>query len=428
MTEHNSTATSSSKPTKSINSDMEVVQKQLIIASLSVGAATGIFTFVGEPNMPNWLQSVASFFVNWGLSVFFGMIVLCAVIEILKRGIGWFWHHYLEPPLKSYGKILEDEVKASTKALSSDIENKIKQLSEELSSFQNDATDLLKDNLLDSVVSRSEPKYLEKKINLVHEKTYGSHCGKQDGLFSAVRKRLYPYLSAVKPHRSQHNQTVVVGMADGKVVWKETTQFEVHTVAFDDSYETPLASTTSSVDYPLKFKSGGNYVDIKDMILEIYVDGKNVASLQDLLDFDDAATDLSKKISSNNRDVLTIEHIGAGFINFQFHVLVKLEKKKVQVKIYEESYLSEEDNFYLVKREEPTYGSTISISLPSDWEIYNFTVPDEEKWGSPNSTPYKTSNTIVADTNDWVLPGIVVSCNWSRPHADNTSSASSEHG
>ncbi len=412
--------TKSKESKTSIFEAMNRLRIKLIIGLALVASATVIFKSFSDEltGINGLLDSTITLFVSWGSSIVIGMLMAVVSITILRHGVELFWHHYLKPPLDEYSKLLSMGVESHTQELSSDIGNKLQSLTDELSNFQLDANKLLKDNLLESVVSRSGPEYLTDKMNLIHEKAYGSHCSQAAGLYGAISNTLYPFLDPKKPHRSQHNQTIVVSELDDKIIWKETSQFEVHTIAFDDTYITPGIIQKEPIEYLLKFKSGGNYVDLDKMVLEISVDGETIVSLKDLLIIRPNESDGEDELISKDAEILTIAHDNSGFVNFLFHKTIEITKRKILVKVHEESYLSEEDNFYVAKREEPTYSSTISITLPPKWTFYNFTVPDETKWGSPNKTPFSDSSSMVADINDWVLPGIIISCNWCRPVND----------
>jgi hypothetical protein len=399
----------------SLNSDMKSTLKILLPSAAFLYCVVELSKYLSTEyalaDVPV-LGPIVSFLASYGSTVVISILLFCLCVYIVGASFNWFWHKYVHPPLDGYKRVIVNEIAKNKESLE-----------KSLNIFRQESEELLKDNLLESVVVRSDSVYLEKNLRLIHEKAYGSHCSSDNGLHAEIRKELYPFLKADKPHRSQHNQSITVVEKDGKVLWEERTSFEIHVVALDKEYTLPSGTTPdllvddkdgNSVEYTLKSGTSGQFVNLKDMFLQIKIEDEPVANLQDMIEIDE--TTKAAKVLQPHIESLKIETSPSGFINFEFSIKLKLKSAMTRVQIVEKSFLDDNDNFYVVRRVEPSYGAVISITLPENWNILSFTVPNEKKWGYPNSILANSSHCrhVIADINSWVLPGIIASCTWER--------------
>ncbi|MEW6981057.1 hypothetical protein AAD001_00240 [Colwelliaceae bacterium 6471] len=340
--------------------------------------------------------------VSTGSATALGILMFAGLSVIIRNIFDWFFHKYIEPHIKTY----VDAVKTETDKATSDIKLGLQDLASNLEMYQKESKELLNENVLNSIISRSEPDYLKGAFYLFHESAYGSHCGKIEGLYGHLNKEIYNYFKPEVPHRSQHNQSVVISEVGDDVFWHETTRFEVHTIAFDNNYD-QVKDSVKSIDYLLKYSTAGKFKDVNKITLEISIDKNPTIKLHDLIEIDENEI----KVKDAEKDKLTVIQAGNQVI-FHFHINIPLNSHKTKVHIIEESILHDDENSYVIKRLEPTYGSCINVSLPPAWEILEFVVPSEVNYGEPNRNVVK--NIRNADINDWVLPGIIAACNWKR--------------
>ncbi|MCD1646970.1 hypothetical protein [Marinobacter adhaerens] len=354
----------------------------------------------------SWLLNLLS---NNGYSFGYAILTLVAIAFVAKLVWDYVWEDRVKDFFNQHmNRFDKDLDKVNKETLSALTDTRIK-INTMLSDHIAKTNKFLTENELMLAISRCDQKQLIDSLREIHVKAYGDHCKSEKGLYESTNRVISKYLRANVPHRSNHNQDIVIEACEGGegyVKWTEDTFYELHTIAVDPDYKTP--TDAPKIDHPLTYNTSAIYKKLDDLKIVMKVDDKEVITTEDNLDVD--VDDSGKVIGIKSKiDEIQIEKVDN---SDEWVIKIKkdidITKPKVKVSIHEESYIKED--FFVVRRDVPTCSSTVSVTLPSHWSFEYITIPPDQGWEIIQSVPYKRK----ATTTDWVLPGIAMACAWRR--------------
>lgn len=316
--------------------------------------------------------------VNTGLGIF-----LYAIHYLMTQ----FWGSYINPHITSL----------------------INDLSDTLEQSKINAKEIIEANSLQAAISHSEPSAVRQILRQAHAKVYGSHCDKPKGLYLAMQQKIGKYLSARVPHRSTNHQNIVISSAEnGRFLWREKTTYNLHTIEFDDDFIVPSSQKLKNrppVKHMFTTSTSAKYADLANVLLEIEVDGQVIASTAGVFKSLDRA-DIPKKFNISTGGEIEIKKV-----NDEYQITISKEidikKAETKVKITETSIM--EENFFVSRRDQPVCGQTVTIQIPDGYVFDYFVVPPDVE--SPEQV---TQNHRTIKIEGWSMPGILLSCQWSR--------------
>lgn len=323
----------------------------------------------------------------------------------LEEGV-WFGASLLIGGLLIYFAATGIETFFQTK-ISPLVEAHVERLSNELDKVGEDTKDLLSAKLLDGVVNASSQSEIRSKLRDFHAKAYGSHCGNDQGLYSAVESKLTKFYEADQPHRSDYNQTVtVVDNGNESIIWHEVCSYKIHAVSFDQQYG-PVEKKTishnvrySSIVKVAELSFDGEAPKYK---LQISVDDREIFN---------SATDLrlvkgTVQIKEGVEGVVVNQSDSTLEISLDRNIQITRAWTDIQIK--ETSTIF--DDYFISRRNEPTCGAKITMNLPDAWSFELIRFGHPEDW----TIHQHPVNTLSAWTKGWVLPGITFFCKWQKP-------------
>lgn len=291
--------------------------------------------------------------------------------------------------------------------ISPEIQKHVDRLSTELNQSATNTNKLLNEKLLENIIGTSSGELVRSQLKQIHRKAYGSHCGNDNGLYSAVNNKFSHFFEPEQPHRSDYNQTVTVIENDSdSIKWHEVCTYKIHTVAFDQDFDDV---SERPIQYPIKFAS-----TVKAAELEFQGEEPTYSlciTVDDTTLFD-SKTDLEVKnqkvVPKDGIDWLTVNQNGNTF-EISIERVHDVSKAWTDIKIVETSTIY--DDYLISRRNEPTCGANININLPTGWnfELISFGHPND--W----TIHQHPTNTLAAVTKTWLLPGITFFCKWKRP-------------
>lgn len=244
---------------------------------------------------------------------------------------------------------------------------------------------------------------------------YGSHCKEVDSLFSHLCNMLVePYANS--PHHSQTNRDIKVLVFDGDhIKWDERDKYKIHHVDYPDSKK--------EIAYIIKYETSGvsSILSLdewaKQFSLEVYVDHKCLLN------------------SSAHPRVVNEKPSQEGYFCWkdgnEFMMLytkkISLNKEWTDVSTHEVSLNSIQDVVYTVNMFKPTYGLTVEIELPENFEIVNaprlepailYKAREEalnvdlKEDRKPRIDPQEKPNVIRMVCPEWLLPGLALAVSW----------------
>jgi len=250
-----------------------------------------------------------------------------------------------------------------------------------ISNFMSDGTYL----------SKLNKKELIETINLAYSNLNGGLdiSSNKESLFNYL-KRLDEYL--ITPHKSIVSESLTYNyFSENKNLFlaERTQDFRIHTLDLKEY---------NKFDIIYRYYGIVEENVLKDFKLNhsvvIYVDGKDIINLKNLLEDNDSLT-----INDYNEDT--------GEYNLYFHKEIKLENEFTQVKICSKK-VETIDNSIAMANTYATYTANYDISLPSDFNVenifHNNTLSENGKIKQITTT--KNKNHAHINMNGWQLPGL----------------------
>lgn len=316
-----------------------------------------------------------------------GLFLVAFTLHLANEWVQGFWDGNIQPLLNQYA----EKIKESTDAAQSAINE-----------FQADITDKIKHNNLDLAVVHSNHEAVQSRLPVIHEKAFGEHCSKEKSLYNHINNTIGKFLDPRTPHRSDYFQEIHISERDGKIVWQETTQYSLHTIAFDNEYKTPFDGSIEP--YELVVKSQAKYENLSELKIEIFVDEKLLVSTENSLT---VISNDPLQIQSSDRNV-KVSTCG-DLVLVELTCSIEINKAFTKLRAFEQSILSPEDGHYLSKITQPTFTFQQTITLPDDWS-FDFFYPAAADWQEPIQRQSKRTIRKIG----WITPGILMSCRWKR--------------
>lgn len=389
---------------------------KLLYGGFLVIALTAFSEYILENNMIPGGGGVKGF-VSWlfliiserGYSFGYAILVLVVIAFLAKIIWDYVWEDRVKNFLGQHLEKLEKDLeKVNTDAVS-ELNNARIKINSMMVDHIDKTNKFLTDNELMLSISRCDQKQIIQSLREIHVKAYGDHCRSGKGLYESTNRLISKYLNANVPHRSNHNQDIIIEEIDGDechVKWTEDTFYELHTIAVDEDYKTP--TDASKIDHLLTYAASAEYKSLDDLKIVISVDDEVVVTTEGNIKAhqDESGNIVNVESKAPEIEVSRIDDSDEWLV--QIKKEINIDKPKVKVAIHEESCIK--DDFFVVRRDVPTCSSTVSMTLPAHWSFEYMETPPGQGWEIIESVPYKRK----ATTTDWVLPGIAMACAWRR--------------
>ncbi|MDK8463083.1 hypothetical protein [Marinobacter sp. SS13-12] len=389
----------------------------------------GVFVFIitasSEFSLENNLipgSGIAKDFLTWLLSIIsnngynfgYAVLTLVSVSFIAKFIWDYVWEDRVKDFLKKYIEKLDQDLKQVNTKTVSVLESTQSEVKNLLDDHIAKTNKLLSENELLLAISRCDQNLIIESLREIHVKAYGDHCQSEKGLYESTNRLVSKYLHANVPHRSNHNQDIIIEACEEDpdyVKWTEDTFYELHTIAVDPDYKTP--KDTEKLEHELTYNSSASYKKLDEILITIYVDENQIITTEGNIEINLGQDGEVASVHSKLPEMTIEKDDDSDEWTISIKRKIDITKPKIQVSIHEESYIKE--NFFVVCRDVPTCSSTVSVTLPSTWTFDHMTVPLDQSWKIIQSVPYKRK----ATTTDWVLPGIAMACAWKRYNPEN---------
>ncbi len=353
-----------------------------------------------------WILTITS---NNGYNFGYAVLTLVALAFLAKLIWDYVWEDRVKEFFKKYIDRFENDLNQANTGTLIVLENTQKQVKELLENHIETTNKLLSQHELLLAISRCDQNLVIENLREIHVKAYGDHCKSEKGLYESTSRLISKYLHANVPHRSNHNQDIVIEACENDsdyVKWTEDTFYELHTIAVDPDYKTP--KDTEKLEHELTYNSSASYKKLDEILIKIHVDDEEIINTEENITIEPGKDGEPPLITSKIPGMTIEKEDESDEWTIRIKRKINITKPKIQVSIHEESYIRE--NFFVVCRDVPTCSSTVSVTLPSTWSFDHMTVPLDQGWKIIQSVPYKRK----ASTTDWVLPGIAMACAWKR--------------
>lgn len=289
-------------------------------------------------------------------------------------------------------------------------------LRENIDEVSNKYISAVRIDTLKEAINQSGAEEANANLSLFISKVFGEHCAKDQGLFEALKRKVFPYLETGKVHRSNYFKKITIDDADGKHRWDETCEFNLHCIKLDSDYGDVPAN--AEVDYELKYsasmkiKGSPNKIeDFWDLEIRVFTDelseeGELIFDSKEVLKFNEDKDDIVVSTTTGSKVDVNYDRDGDLF-SFNFSKEIKLKKAFTKVVLKETSHIPE--NYFTLSTREPSCGMDIDIHLPSGWNFEEHNVFNPDKSWSITRHP---SNRLSLHNGGWILPGLVMNCRW----------------
>ncbi|MHA7926202.1 MAG: hypothetical protein ACX936_13435 [Marinobacter sp.] len=371
-----------------------VIKENLIIGS---GPIKDVLT---------WLLAILS---NNGYNFAYAILTLVSLAFLAKFIWDYVWEDRVKKFFKKYIDRFENDLNQANTGTLNVLENTQIEVKNLLNEHIEKTNKMLSENELLLAISRCDQNLVIENLREIHVKAYGDHCQSEKGLYESTNRVVSKYLHANVPHRSNHNQDIVIEACEENpeyVKWTEDTFYELHTIAVDPDYKTP--KDTEKLEHELTYNSSASYKELDQLLIKINVDEEEIINTEGNIIIEESKDGISESVQSRIPEMTIEKDEGSDEWTIKIKRKINITKPKIQVSIHEESIIKE--NFFVVCRDVPTCSSTVSVTLPPTWSFDHMTVPLDQGWRIIQSVPYKRK----ATTTDWVLPGIAMACAWKR--------------
>lgn len=296
-----------------------------------------------------------------------------------------------------------------TKSVTPIIDKHVEELSQSLETISATTRTMLSERLIESIVNSSDQETVKKQLKNIHAKAYGEHCAADQGFYTAINQKYLPFLERNKPHRSEYQQTVtVVEHGPDSIKWHEVCTYKIHTIGHDLQYG---ATEREGIKHKIKFSTT---VEASKLTFDgddpfysliLKVNDEILFDSKDHLVIGDTG---AVEVKDNSMNWLEVSHI-ANSLTISISKNHEIREAWTNIEIIESSTIT--DDYFISRRNEPTYGANININLPDGWYFEHIAFGHPEDW----NIHQHPVNTLSANTRTWLLPGITFFCKWKRP-------------
>lgn len=298
-----------------------------------------------------------------------------------------------------------------TKTITPIVDSHVENLTKNLDNISNTTKTMLSERLLENIVSSSNPQSIRDQLKNIHARAYGEHCAMEQGFYTSINQKYLPFLERKKPHRSEYQQTVTVVENDAySIKWHEVCTYKIHTIGYDTQYG---EVEEEGIDHRIKFST---MVEVSKLTLngdnpsyslKLNIDDETLFDAKDHLVVSKNGV-VEVKNTDSDMEWLEVKHTGNS-LEIGINKPHKINKAWTKIEIIESSTIT--DDYFISRRNEPTYGANININLPDGWYFENINFGHPEDW----NIHQHPVNTLSAHTRTWLLPGITFFCKWKRP-------------
>lgn len=264
-----------------------------------------------------------------------------------------------------------------------------------------------------SVIETLSVDEAKKLIMPVLRKVYGEHISYSGTNVGGYVERQYlKYLDSTSVYKEGQKRTIKVGDDSGNLSWEEHHTYQLKYPAMGLSENAPTKKFKLPYAGGLRLPDGMEQKDFLSLFrLRICVDGKQV--------FDVAECVEDGLVKEECKPYLSIEKSGDELLISYFYEF-DITKETTEVKIDERSIFDINDDSFTLITYEPVHNLTMSMSLPRGWEIHRPLISANKLAGRDSERPKLWSywpdeeckNQLHVDIPDWVMPGVVLGCNW----------------
>ena len=263
------------------------------------------------------------------------------------------------------------------------------------------------DDDIKNCVDRADPKELERVIRPFLAKIYGPHCMRDDSFVAKNISDLHCYFYDETPHKSSYSKHINLREdGDGLVRWVERLSYRVHCVALDGAYYENVDSELSP-KFNVIYKSSASVPpirseeDLSRVDVTVNVDGVEVFNSREHLVYKDG------RILWDLPGVVAAHHDGEVFF-LHYEREVDLTKAWTDVKVIENTVTYDHDNTFALRTRGPICKGDMRIDIPEGWKFKQMI------FGPGWDYDEDPEGTLIAETKEWIMPGIVAYCSWEK--------------
>lgn len=244
---------------------------------------------------------------------------------------------------------------------------------------------------------------------------YGPHVSNQNSLYSFAESHILdPYCNLPHPSGVKKRIKMSISKHPGFIDWNEHTSYNIHHVTY--------AITRSDAQFIVKYRTNSFAPNFdlnswgKIISLKVVIDGETIIKPDE---------------KPRNNECITEDGFyywsDGDWITVHFQHTIILTKEWTPVEIEENSINSEEDKTYSLNTSRPTCGYEIDLTTPDNYHIIRSPfispfmlyrdLPEFSKQEiRKKCTDPKQDNLshINIKMEDWILPGIVATINWTK--------------
>lgn len=359
--------------------------------------------------------ALANLFFNWqGAMVNTTLAIMAAGVLIIyiERIINKAWDEKAQP-------VLTETLTSLSEKTHKEIAQLQQKAKDELRLHYDKTTEILRSETIDDIVNSTDPKKLTESIPSFFKNAYGSHTASTHSLLHAINENVLPHCDHKVPHRSSYDKSIkIVDNKDGTFTWHEICRYKIHCITFDDDYpDCTITEDEDRIYFNANYLSNSivgdikNDADLKKHLVKIKIGGEVIFDSQ-------------KDLSITNGEIACTNGVDASYTLKGEYLLIKIKNKIelknawTQVEVQEKSIIK--DTSLTLHQSSPLCRANINVNLPDGWKFENIIFSNASLWNYSEEPDHM----LVAQTDQWLLPGIIGHFEWVRN--DQESSALSE--
>lgn len=375
-------------------------RKKYLFASMALFIGALFVPFIFEAMSSDGQPKIISKILGLDDDIKWGLILFSAIIFAVRKAenhMDSLWETSVSPVFRNIKESLEQHI--------SHVQNKA---TERFANEFEEASKALKSRHLIDTANHTPPDVLKDCLPELYSKIYGDHSKSDHSLRSAVEKYIGSYFTSKTPHRSNYRKMIsIIPNEDGSFRWDEVSSYKIHSIAHDKDYpNNGFTGPEAPNRYPIHYRSSGllpsEESDLSSLVLKIKIDG------EELIDSRNFVIPNSDKFEiKQNGYTYSIKRINRQiFVSFDYDI--PINKAWTDVEIVEQSISS--DTSITLHSICPTCKMDISVTVPDNYEIGEYTVSNSERWEITDDPYYR----IVLRNSDWVFPGIAAHISWRK--------------
>lgn len=339
-------------------------------------------------------------------STWWGKLLLAQkenILEFCKTAIyaGFAWFVLLQISEEVWSKGFKPTIEKGFEDLSSSVNSGI--------------LGVRKDQITGAIIETMNPSEAAGILKPVLSKVYGEHANDKNSLADFFLTKYFTYLRGESIYKDCGQRDITVTATDKGYCWTEYDSYTIKYVNYDK--KVGGEDKAFHLPYIASFRVPSNETRkdfLKSMVSTIKVDEVTVFDIQDYIDGEG-------NVKPTKSDELSIRDVGAEII-VQLNKRVNITKEETKVRFHESSHHDPEDCCFSLINYEPMHDFRFSLSLPDNWVINSPLISRSkldgrnrkaERWEYQSSVN-DGKNKVSIHINDWMLPGIILSCSWMK--------------